>query len=136
VRERVVHLVRQHMFSYEAAWSDGAVRRFIGKIGVEAIDDLFALREADNLGSGLAPDAGGLDVLRARVTAELESDVVLDRSQLQIDGRDLIEELGLSEGPQLGRILDELLEKVIVDPALNDRATLLLLARSRVADEL
>ena len=47
----------------------------------------------------------------------------------------LIEELGLRQGPQLGRILDELLEKVIVDPALNDRATLLLLARSRVGDE-
>jgi len=135
VRERVVHLVRQHMFSYEPAWSDTAVRRFIGKIGVEAIDDLFALREADNLGSGLAPEAGGLDVLRERVARELEGELVLDRSKLEIDGRDLIEELGLRQGPQLGRILDELLEKVIVDPALNDRATLLLLARSRVADD-
>jgi tRNA nucleotidyltransferase (CCA-adding enzyme) len=135
VRERVVHLVRQHMFSYEPAWSDAAVRRFIGKIGPEAIDDLFTLREADNLGSGLAADAGGLDVLRARVTAELEGELILDRSRLEIDGRDLIEELGLRQGPQLGRILDELLEKVIVDPALNDRATLLMLARSRVGDE-
>ena len=135
VRERVVHLVRHHMFSYEPAWSDAAVRRFIGKIGIDSIDDLFELREADNLGSGLVPEAGGLDVLRARVTAELEGEVVLDRSKLEIDGRDLIEELGLRQGPQLGRILDELLEKVIVDPALNDRATLLLLARSRVADE-
>ena len=135
VRERVVHLVRHHMFSYEPAWSDAAVRRFIGKIGVDAIDDLFALREADNLGSGLTRDAGGLDVLRARVTAELEGELVLDRSKLEIDGTDLIEELGLPQGPQLGRILDELLEKVIVDPALNDRATLLLLARSRAADK-
>ena len=135
VRERVVHLVRQHMFSYEPAWSDTAVRRFIGKIGVEAIDDLFALREADNLGSGIAPDAGGVDALRERVARELEGELVLDRSKLEIDGRDLIEELGLRQGPQLGRILDELLEKVIVDPALNDRATLLLLARSRVADD-
>jgi tRNA nucleotidyltransferase (CCA-adding enzyme) len=135
VRERVVHLVRQHMFSYEPAWSDTAVRRFIGKIGVEAIDDLFALRVADNLGSGIAPDAGGLDALRERVARELEGELVLDRSKLEIDGRDLIEELGLRQGPQLGRILDELLEKVIVDPALNDRATLLLLARSRVADD-
>ena len=135
VRERVVQLVRQHMFSYEPAWSDTAVRRFIRKIGTDAIDDLFTLREADNLGSGLAADAGGLDILRARVTAELEGELVLDRSKLEIDGRDLIEELGLRQGPQLGRILDELLEKVIVDPALNDRATLLLLARSRAGDE-
>ena len=135
VRERVVHLVRQHMFSYEAAWSDTAVRRFIGKIGVDAIDDLFALREADNIGSGLAPGAGGLDVLRERVARELAAELVLDRSRLQIDGQDLIEELGLRQGPLLGRILDELVERVIVDPKLNDRATLLLLARSRIADE-
>ena len=134
VRERVVHLVRHHMFSYEPAWSDAAVRRFIGKIGTDTLDDLFTLREADNLGSGLTADAGGLEVLRARVTAELEGELVLDRSKLQIDGSDLIEELGLRQGPQLGRILDELLEKVIVDPALNDRATLLMLARSRADD--
>src|SRR4029453_7149652 len=113
--------------------SDTAVRRFIGKIGVEAIDDLFALREADNLGSGIGPDAGGLDTLRGRVARELEGELVLDRSKLEIDGRDLIEELGLRQGPQLGRILDELLEKVIVDPALNDRATLRLRGRSRAA---
>jgi tRNA nucleotidyltransferase (CCA-adding enzyme) len=135
VRERVVHLVRQHMFSYEPAWSDAAVRRFIGKIGVDAIEDLFELREADNVGSGLPPGAGGLDELRARVAAELADDAVLDRSRLEIDGRDLIEELGMSPGPALGRILDDLVERVIVDPALNDRATLLLLARSRIADE-
>ena len=135
VRERVVHLVRHHMFSYEPAWSDTAVRRFIGKIGVDAVDDLFALREADNVGSGLPPGAGGLDVLRERVARELAAEVVLDRSRLQIDGQDLIEELGLRQGPLLGRILDELVERVIVDPKLNDRATLLLLARSRIADE-
>ena len=135
VRERVVHLVRQHMFSYEVAWSDTAVRRFIGKIGVDVIDDLFALREADNVGSGLAPDAGGLDVLRERVARELAAELVLDRSRLQIDGQDLMDELGLRQGPLLGRILDELVERVIVDPKLNDRATLLLLARSRIADE-
>jgi putative nucleotidyltransferase with HDIG domain len=135
VRERVVHLVRHHMFRYEANWSDAAVRRFIGKIGTDTLDDLFALREADNLGSGLTADAGGLDVLRSRVATELEGELVIDRSKLQIDGSDLIEELGLRQGPQLGRILDELLEKVIVDPALNNRATLLMLARSRAADE-
>jgi putative nucleotidyltransferase with HDIG domain len=135
VRERVVHLVRHHMFRYEANWSDAAVRRFIGKIGTDTLDDLFALREADNLGSGLTADAGGLDVLRSRVATELEGELVIDRSKLQIDGSDLIEELGLRQGPQLGRILDELLEKVIVDPALNNRATLLMLARSRATDE-
>ena len=36
---------------------------------------------------------------------------------------------------QVGRLLDGLLEKVVADPAANDRATLLLLAESMLADE-
>jgi hypothetical protein len=44
-------------------------------------------------------------------------------------------ELGIPAGPHLGRILDELLERVIAEPALNERATLLLLAESMLADD-
>ena len=58
VRDRVVHLVRHHMFSYEPHWSDAAVRRFILKIGHESIEELFELREADNVGSGPARRCG------------------------------------------------------------------------------
>jgi tRNA nucleotidyltransferase (CCA-adding enzyme) len=138
VRDRVVALVQQHMFSYEANWSDAAVRRFIGKIGAigpGALDELISLREADNVGSGLPATAGSLDELRARIEAELAAEVVLDRRGLAIDGEDLIAELGLGEGPLLGRILDELLDRVIVDPSLNDRPTLLLLAQAMLTDD-
>jgi tRNA nucleotidyltransferase (CCA-adding enzyme) len=138
VRERVVELVRQHMFSYEANWSDTAVRRFIGKmaaIGPGALEELLALREADNVGSGLPASAGRIDELRARIAAELAASVVLDRHGLAIDGSDLISELGLDEGPMLGHILDELLERVVADPALNDRPTLLLLAQASLAED-
>ena len=66
-------LVRQHMFGYQPTWSDAAVRRFIAKVGPRALEDLFLLREADHIGSGREPDAGGLDELRARVAAQLEA---------------------------------------------------------------
>ena len=52
--------------------------------------------------------------------------LVLDRRGLAIDGDDLIDGAGPRAGTALGRILDELLERVIADPALNDRPTLLL----------
>ena len=135
VTERVSHLVRQHMFKYEAGWSDSAVRRFIGKVGRDVLDELFALREADNIGSGVAPSADGLDELRVRIAAELASGPVLDRYALAIDGNDLIVEFGLKPGPHLGRILDALVERVIEDPALNDAPALLMLARDLVADD-
>jgi len=138
VRDRVVELVRQHMFSYEPNWSDAAVRRFIAKmsaIGEGTLEELLELREADNVGSGLPRGAGRIDELRARVAAELAADVVLDRRGLAVDGADLIDELGLEQGPRLGRILDELLERVIADPALNDRPTLLLLAQASLTED-
>ncbi len=138
VRERVVELVRQHMFSYEPNWSDAAVRRFIGKmgaIGPGMLEELLELREADNVGSGLPAGAGRLDELRARVAAELAAEVVLDRGQLAVDGTDLMTELDLGEGPLLGRILDDLLEAVIADPAVNERPTLLLLAQAMLTED-
>jgi tRNA nucleotidyltransferase (CCA-adding enzyme) len=133
--ERVVHLVRNHMFTYEPSWGEAGVRRFIQRVGADAIDDLFALREADNVGSGVAVDAHGLADLRARVDAELEAHVVLDRSRLAVRGDDLMAELGLPAGPRLGRILDALLDRVIAEPKLNDRATLLLLAESMLTED-
>ena len=135
VTDRVTHLVRQHMFRYEPGWTDAAVRRFIGKVGRESIDELFALREADNAGSGVERDADGLAELRARVRAELDAGPILDRSALAVDGDDLIAELGMEPGPALGRVLDELLQRVIEEPGLNEAPTLLLLARDLTASD-
>jgi poly(A) polymerase/tRNA nucleotidyltransferase (CCA-adding enzyme) len=138
VHVRVVELVRLHMFSYEANWSDAAVRRFIGKLrtlGDGMLEDLLALRAADNVGSGLPANAGRLDELQTRIATELAAEAVLDRSGLVVDGDDLMTELGLEQGPLLGRILDELVERVIADPAANDRPTLLLLAQAMLTED-
>jgi putative nucleotidyltransferase with HDIG domain len=134
VAERVVHLVRQHMFTYQPDWSDAAVRRFIQRVGIEALPDLLALREADNTGSGTGPETHGFAELRRRIGAELDASVALDRRGLAVHGDDLMAELGIPAGPTLGRILDELLERVVADPSLNDRPTLLLLAESMLAE--
>jgi tRNA nucleotidyltransferase (CCA-adding enzyme) len=133
--ERIVHLVRNHMFTYEPAWGDAGVRRFIRRVGRPALDELFLLREADNVGSGMPADSHGLAELRLRVAAELAAEIALERGDLAVDGNDLMAELGLPPGPTLGRILEELLERVLTDPSLNDRPTLLLLARSLAPEE-
>jgi tRNA nucleotidyltransferase (CCA-adding enzyme) len=130
VIERVGLLVRNHMFSYEPGWSDTAVRRLIGRLGEPVLNELLLLRQADNVGSGLAADANRLDELRTRIAEQVQARAVLHRSGLLIDGADLIAELGLSEGPILGSILDRLVEVVINDPSQNDRPTLMLLAQA------
>ena len=135
-RGRIVRLIRHHMFGYEPSWSDAAIRRFIAKVGPDELEDLFLLREADHIGSGRDPDAGGLGELRGRVAAQLDAGVPLDLHGLAVDGSDLMAELGITPGPGLGRLLDWLLERVIADPSVNTRAALLDLARRRLSSDL
>jgi hypothetical protein len=123
------------MFGYAPRWSDAAIRRFIVKVEPEALGDLLRLREADNIGSGLPADAGGLEEFRQRVAAQLDSGAALDLHSLAIDGTDLMTEFGWSPGPIVGRTLQRLLDRVIGDPSLNTRDRLLAVARSMATAE-
>ncbi len=131
---RVAGIIRHHMFAYSPEWSDAAVRRFIRRVGLESVDPLLDLRAADNVGSGRAADVDGLEELRARCHAQVAAHVALERADLAVDGDDLMRALAMSPGPAVGRLLDDLLERVIADPMLNERARLLALAREWVLD--
>jgi tRNA nucleotidyltransferase (CCA-adding enzyme) len=127
-------LVRHHMFAYGSEWTDGAIRRFIRRVGAPALADLFALRAADDVASGVdEAQRGSLDELRARVGVELATSP-LHAGQLAVRGDDLFSELGVQPGPIVGKLLAELLEDVLDDPYRNERGALLDLARSWLAD--
>jgi putative nucleotidyltransferase with HDIG domain len=134
LQEQVAHLVRHHMFTYEPSWTDAAVRRFIRNVGRSWVDDLLALRVADNEGSGQPADHGHLPELARRIRAELDAHAALGRGDLAVDGRELMAALDLPPGPELGRLIEYLTERVVAEPALNERATLLELARQSLAD--
>ncbi|MGC8634375.1 MAG: CCA tRNA nucleotidyltransferase [Candidatus Limnocylindrales bacterium] len=116
---RVVHLIRHHMFNYESAWSDAAVRRLVQRVGRDAIDDLLVLREADNLGSGQRGDEGHLGELRQRIAEQQARGFPMALSELAVDGDDLQRELGIGPGPVIGALLNRLLEAAIGDPSRN-----------------
>ena len=93
--------------------------------------DLFELRRADNIGSGARPSTRmyALDALWLRVQEEIEAANAFSLRDLKIDGNDLMQEIGVPQGREIGRILDALFERVTEDPKLNERDTLLRLAR-------
>jgi tRNA nucleotidyltransferase (CCA-adding enzyme) len=129
-RERIVAMVAHHMFWYTPEWTDGGVRRFIKRVGEERLEDLFALREGDVRGRGRDEDpAVELAELKGRIQKVLTEAQALTINDLAIGGRDLMQELGMPAGPRIGQILRALLERVLEDPSLNERATLLALAR-------
>ena len=129
-REFVSHLIALHMFFYRPEWSEATVRRFIRRVGPENLEPLFALRDADDLAHGTGfssrPD---LDQLEARIEGIRERAEALGITDLAINGEDVMRELDIAPGPEVGRVLKELLERVLEDPALNERATLMKLAR-------
>jgi poly(A) polymerase/tRNA nucleotidyltransferase (CCA-adding enzyme) len=134
--DRVVGAIRHHMYNYEEAWTDAAVRRFIHRL--DGIDRalLFALRRADNAASGVG-EAGERNQadLERRIRDELDQqpELLVDR-RLAIDGHDLQRELDLAPGPRIGALLDRLTDAVMDDPTLNRPETLLAMARGLVAE--
>lgn len=126
----VTHLIRHHMFWYQSAWTGSAVRRFIRTVGLEEIPLLFELRRADNIGSGArGTRMYALDQLWLRVQEELQQAGAFSPRDLAIDGNDLMAALGMSPGPEVGRLIRELFERVLDEPALNTRDQLLDLVR-------
>lgn len=130
----VEHAIRHHMFAYEPGWTDAAVRRFLRRVGPERLDLLLALRRADNLASGVG-DAGAVAEreLVHRIRSVGAAHPAILAGHLAIDGHDLQAALGIGPSRAVGEILDALLERVLDDPALNERATLLALAESLAA---
>ncbi len=95
-------------------------RRWLARVG-DAADDLIAMHR---LGQGAEP-AWAEGVLRVRQRGDPVS-----RAQLAIGGGEL-QSLGVT-GPRIGELLAALLERVLDDPRLNTRDTLLALAREMV----
>ncbi len=127
----VCHLVKEHMFHYESNWSEAAVRRFIIRVKPEYMEDLYDLRLADMYGMynekvdvRYSESVKLLLELKARVEKELSKKTALSLKSLAVNGRDLMQ-LGIPAGKELGRILNELLECVIEDPAMNNKEMLI-----------
>ena len=126
----VAHLIRHHMFWYQADWTGSAVRRFIRKVGLDVIPDLFELRRADNIGSGArTPRMYALEDLWARVQGEIERSTAFSPHDLAVDGNDVMRELGIGPGPEVGRVIAALFERVLDEPELNVRERLLPIIR-------
>ncbi|HEY6866979.1 MAG TPA: HD domain-containing protein [Candidatus Eisenbacteria bacterium] len=125
-RARIVHLVREHMFDYRRGWSDAALRRWLRRVGEDAVADLFDLRIADTLGNGLRQGFPAyLEEMRKRIERLLAESRVLRVRDLAVGGHDVMRVLGIGPGPRVREALEALLEEVLDRPERNTRARLL-----------
>ncbi len=135
LRDRVVKIVRRHMFQVGKG-DELRARRFLRRHGVSLAYDLLDHKQADMLGKrsrdGDPPPQDELDALAAfREVVQRESSQPHRLADLAINGDDLVA-LGFRPGPRLGRVLNELLDAVVDEPALNSRDELLRRARRKL----
>jgi len=122
--EKVVHLVRYHLFYYNVGEvTEAGVRRFLARVGLENVDDLIKVREADRIGSGV-PKAVPYKLRHLLFMIEKVKRDPISPKMLKINGNDIMEILKISPGPKIGWILNILLEEVLDDPKKNTKKIL------------
>jgi len=109
--ERVSRLVRLHLrpVFYDSSWSDAGVRRLARDAG-DLLWPLLALARADIAASDY-PHPEKLDELEARLHAVLEEKP--SRIRVPVSGEDVMRELELPPGPEVGRIKEKIEELVL-----------------------
>jgi putative nucleotidyltransferase with HDIG domain len=125
---KVTNLIAHHMsmVGYDAAWSDGAVRRLIQRVGTENVEHLLAFRKADFLAHGLNDEKmDRFSGLQERIEGLRDRGLALKARDLAIDGRNVMEILGLSQGREVGRVLEQLVDSVTDHPELNTKEELI-----------
>jgi tRNA nucleotidyltransferase (CCA-adding enzyme) len=126
LRRYVTELVAGHAFPTENV-DELFARRLLREHGHELAHDLAVHKRADLRSKNVDP-------VEHEQAARLEALVDQEATQphrladLAVDGADLMT-LGYTEGPELGRALETLLDEVVEEPQRNDRG--LLLARAK-----
>jgi len=117
--EKIVKLVRYHMFYYDAGEvSESSVRRLIRQVGPENMEELLQVRMADRIGSGV-PKAEPYKLRHLKYLIEKVSQDPISVKMLKVRGEDAMEILKIKPGPKIGMVLDVLLGEVLDDPEKN-----------------
>ena len=124
-RERVVLLVERH--DAQLPPRSQVIRRWLNRLGPEAFFQLLEVKRADNMGQvpeKVKDRLAELDGIRVKAEQILAEGQCLTLKDLAVDGRDVIA-AGIEPGPEVGRVLEELLERVLSGEIPNSQSILL-----------
>lgn len=120
-RKYIGQLVENHGLPLQEKFDGPAMRRFLSRVDTDFLDDLFMLSIASRRASWASrSELHQLRRLRKWADQIITTGTPLTVSQLAIKGTTVKKILGITEGVQVGRILDQLLEVVLEDPDKNN----------------
>ena len=133
LRQQVTELIGLHMTKLEP--DKKLLRRRLGKLGQERLEQLLLLQEADmgSKGTGKPEEMAQFSVLRDLLREILTEDACFSIKDLAIDGWDL-QQAGFAPGPDIGRCLHWLLGQVQDEVLPNQSAALLAAAKEILED--
>lgn len=123
------HLIEYHDVQFSKKKS--GMRQLMNKIGAEYMPNLFLIMKADILSQSMYMREEKLQELEKAKALFEEIETAGDAvtvKMLAVNGMDL-QEAGFPKGKILGEILNGLLEKVMEEPSLNEKETLLSMAK-------
>jgi putative nucleotidyltransferase with HDIG domain len=126
LQSRLERLVRHHLLLPERLKTDAAIRRMLRRTGRDILPDLLELRRADLASRdphGRTP--GDWEAIERRIRELERTASAASPVALAIGGREIMQELGIPEGPEVGRWLRRVARRVLDRPAENERERLL-----------
>jgi len=124
-RERVVTLVEHH--DVQIPCRDRAIRKWLGRLGPETFFQLLEVKRADGMGQAyeLVKDRlAELEKMKAKAEEIVAQGQCFSLKDLAVSGRDVIA-AGVAPCPEVGRILERLLEQVLNGEVQNEQDALL-----------
>ena len=130
--DRVLYLVEKH-----DTWLPGTektMRRFLLHEDADRVRDLLIVERCDALAHsayGRGPAIANIEKWEGLLDTVLADGPCLSLKTLAVSGDDLLS-LGMAPGPQMGRLLNDILEQVADEALPNDRAALLAYAETKI----
>lgn len=121
--DKLWRLVRWHQFSVTEKQTDKAIRRFITKVGIEDVPDMLDLRTGDRLGGGATETSWRTEEFKKRLVEVQKQPFTIH--DLKITGNDVMKELQIKPGPEIGKLLKELFKEVEDKKLENKKSDLL-----------
>ena len=130
LREQVVVLIEKHMTRLQP--DKKLLRRQIGRLGWETVENLLYLQEADmgSKGTGKPEELAIFPQIRELLDQIKAENACLSLKDLAVNGHDLME-MGFT-GRAIGQCLNTLLEQVIDERLPNEKAALLAFAKTQL----
>ena len=126
--KNVSRLVEFHDYGLNVVPTAAIVRRAINKIGEDLFPLFLEVRRADILGQSMYQREEKEKLLTSWITIYdriIEEGQCVSLKTLAIDGKEVLALYPDIKGPMIGKVLSELLDKVLEDPTSNNRDSLI-----------